>query len=45
MAPKKPQVIEDEPSMSDIAKLLKAQGEQLANIAGQMCKIDKIERK
>ena len=43
MAPKTRNVNEDEPSLSDIVKLLKSQGDQLATITTQMSKVDKIE--
>jgi uncharacterized protein YoxC len=36
-------ISEDEPSLSDIVRLLKAQGEQLTTLNTQMCKVDKIE--
>ena len=43
MAPKTRTVNEDEPSLSDIMKLLKSQGDQLAAITAQVSKVDKIE--
>jgi hypothetical protein len=45
MAPKKANIVtsDDEPSLSDIVKILKSQGEQLAAISAQTAKVEKLE--